>query len=200
MFEAAAGSSPAADSDSILCRLCGRRLRAISNTHLVRAHGFAPGHPIDDYKKTFQVERAECEETRRSQISSLEMTWERQGRLWTPERVKATIAQRAAAGAPLNSTSVRTAWPQLIFAARKHFGSWDRALTSAGIDARQVRARAAWSRETIIAEIRRRMASGAVLRSGQSSPLRQAARRAFGSWEQALRVAGVAVVPVAMNG
>jgi hypothetical protein len=178
------------EADSILCRLCGKRFRAISNTHLVGVHGFSPDHPIDEYKQAFQLERAECEETRQCQVRSLEETWERQGRLWTPERVLAAITDRATQGAPLNSSSVRTAWPQLIVAAGKLFGSWDGALESAGVDTGEVRVRTAWTREKIIAALLRLRAAG-TLSHQQGSALGQAARRAFGSWTQALRAAGL---------
>ncbi len=185
--------------DSILCRLCGRRFRSISNTHLVSAHGFAPEHPIDDYKNTFGIERAECEETRQSQVRSLEETWGRQGRLWSGERVLQVIAERAARGAPLNSTRVRGDHPQLILAARKFYGSWDRALEAAGLDASRVRVRACWTHEAIVGAIRSLRAAGA-LRRQQGSALGQAARRAFGSWNGAiLAAAPPSERPIAVN-
>lgn len=174
-------------ADSLVCRLCGRRFRAISNSHLVRRHGFDPAHPIDDYKDLFGLDRAECEETRRRQVESLEGTWERQGRLWTQDRVREEIATRAAAGEPMNSTAVRTSRPQLILAARKLFGSWDRALEAAGLEPARVRARAVWTPEMILESIRALPFEVLQSRDTKNGSLGQAARRAFGSWDEALR-------------
>jgi hypothetical protein len=182
---------PAARPDSILCGLCRRDFRALSNTHLVRFHGFDPEHPIVAYKKRFGVQRAESEDTRSRQIRSLERTWERQGKRWSRERVRCEILQRVRRKEPLNAAAVKKSRQHLIWTARKHYGSWDRALDSAGVNPGLVRRRIAWNRETILARLRQLRNDGQGLSwTALDRRLAQAARRAFGSLDQAIVAAG----------
>ncbi len=181
--------------DFIICGLCRKSFRAISNTHLVRSHGFDAEHPIEDYKERFNVSSAECEETRERQIHSYQDTLERQGKRWTPARVVREIAGRAGRLEPLNAKTVVKCRQQLMLAARTFFGSWDAALAAAGVQAEQVRLRSRWTPETILERIRGLAGSGASLSytacDAKESGLGQAARRAFGTWAGALQAAGL---------
>lgn len=183
------------DVEAIECGLCRRLFRAITNTHLVRVHAFDPEHPIEEYKARFGLERAECLETRESQIRSYRETLERQGRLWTPERVLAEILGRARRGAALSHSAASREHPLLVWEAARHFGSWRAALAAAGLDPERFALRRRWSRERLLAELRRLETSGVPLREIDCARhvrgLTQAARRLFGGWDQALAAAGL---------
>lgn len=185
----------AVNDDSIVCRLCNRRFRAISNTHLIRIHDLDPEHPVEEYKGRFGIERAECVETRQQQVRSLERTLERRGKLWTPERVRREIRRRSRRGEALNSKTIVESAPQLVLAARRFFLSWDGALKAAGLDADKIRRRLAWTRERILGQIRELARTGAPLnhaaRHRRGDGLVAAARREFGSWDLALEAAGI---------
>lgn len=65
----------------------------------------------------------------------------RRGIDWTRDRVVAAIAECRAAGAPLNAKAVERDWFTLLLYARRLFGSWDAALSAAGLDPATVRKR-----------------------------------------------------------
>lgn len=73
------------------------------------------------------------------------------------------------------------------------FGSWDRALTSAGLDADDVNRYRKWTKETVIFELRQRFKEHQPLNSAslqsQEPGLHAAAVRHFGSYDAALRSA-----------
>jgi hypothetical protein len=74
------------------------------------------------------------------------------------------------------------------------FGSWDRALHAAGLDADEVSRYRKWDRNTIVAELKERYADRDSLNSGalqkQDPGLHAAAVRHFGSYDGALKAAG----------
>jgi len=73
------------------------------------------------------------------------------------------------------------------------FGSWDRALHAAGLDADEVNRYRKWTRKTIVFELRQRYRDHEPLNSGaiqRDEPgLHAAAVRHFGSYDEALRAA-----------
>src|SRR5689334_16229570 len=75
------------------------------------------------------------------------------------------------------------------------FGSWDRALHAAGLDADDVSIYRAWDRNTIVFELKERARDHEPLNSGaiqKDEPgLHAAAVRHFGTYDTALRAAGV---------
>ena len=74
------------------------------------------------------------------------------------------------------------------------FGSWDRALHAAGLDADEVSRYRKWDRNTIAAELKERYADREGLNSGslqkEDPGLHAAAVRHFGSYDAALKAAG----------
>jgi len=62
-------------------------------------------------------------------------------RRWSPERVIEEVRTLAHDGQPLNSKAVQRQHCALFTAGRRHFGSWDRALTAAGLDPAEARRR-----------------------------------------------------------
>lgn len=58
------GLEPADDPASVECLICGKRFRAITQTHLRRAHDFEGDNPVRDYLAQFGLMTAVCEKTR----------------------------------------------------------------------------------------------------------------------------------------
>lgn len=119
---------------------------------------------------------------------------------WNKQRVIAIIKSAKKKGWDLNWSSVtkrRDDLGKAAFAAiqGRLFGSWDRALTAAGLDADEISRYRRWSKNTIIFELKTRAADGENLNSGavqQEDPgLHAAALRYFGSYDKALRAARI---------
>ncbi len=75
------------------------------------------------------------------------------------------------------------------------FGSWDRALHAAGLDAAEISRYRKWSRAAIVSELRERHRDGDALNSGamqrEDPGMHAAAVRHFGNYDTALRAAGL---------
>jgi hypothetical protein len=119
---------------------------------------------------------------------------------WTKQRVIAEIKQARKKNQDLNWASVtqrRDDLGKAAFAAiqGRLFGAWERALAAAGIDADDVSRYRRWSKNTIIYELKARVADGDDLNSGsvqRDDPgLHAAALRYFGSYDDALRAAKI---------
>lgn len=67
---------------------------------------------------------------------------------WDEDRILDELRSRHKAGEPLNAGEVCVSNTALITAARRTFGSWDKALDAAGIDSGQVRKRAPGKRRS----------------------------------------------------
>ena len=82
---------------------------------------------------------------------------------------------------------------KLVSAARRHFGSWRKALVTAGVLAPHERKRSLkkWPTQRIIAAIQDRHVRGLPLLAGADPRLGSAARRSFGSWYAAVTAAGI---------
>jgi len=84
---------------------------------------------------------------------------------WTAAEVTAEISRRRRAGLPLNLGAVQAEGQSLTHQARSRFGSWDAALSAAGVDPGTTRLqRPAWTRKEIITALRRRQREGRSLR------------------------------------
>ncbi len=119
---------------------------------------------------------------------------------WTKQRVIAEIKQARKKNQDLNWASVtqrRDDLGKAAFAAiqGRLFGAWERALAAAGIDADDVSRYRRWSKNTIIYELKARVADGDDLNSGsvqrEDPGLHAAALRYFGSYDDALRAAKI---------
>jgi hypothetical protein len=105
------------------------------------------------------------------------------------------IFLRQEAGQPLHCLAVARRASRLYDAGRRCFGSWREALRAAGIDPASVqRARQPWTRDEIIAELRRcaRASKNEYRPDYSTEAFVKAARRLFGSWQAALDAASVA--------
>lgn len=113
---------------------------------------------------------------------------------WTEVSVVEAILDRQLANRPLNAGAVAKHRASLYCGARRCFGNWAAALRAAGVDPAAVRKRHGfWTHEEVIKELRR---CSHQVRDPRSSswyppPLMQAALRRFGSWQKALRAAGI---------
>ena len=181
----------------VVCRICGAELQALSS-HLHFIHELTPS----EYSAEFPGAELLCEELRaRMRISERHLLphWEP---LWSPEYVLDRIAEYRAQGCSVNLAAMDDLDVPLLGAANKYFGSWDEALRRAGLDPRKERARPAGfyypTAESVCAEIQRRVAAGWSLNhtdmvkdEHRDIALRLGGDRFFGSWDGALRAAGI---------
>jgi len=123
---------------------------------------------------------------------------------WSEKKIAVAINNRAHSLIPLNSSAVRRGEfkdPRLYEAGIHYFGTWDKALSAAGICPSTVRLRERWSKEKIIKKIHSIRLKGKTtskeLRQYHEG-LVQACGRHFGSWTAALAAANI--VPNARRG
>ena len=111
---------------------------------------------------------------------------------WSLERVVSELRQLHAGGEVITYAALRAAgFGGLLSAADRYVGSFSRAIQLAGI----APARPLWTRDRVLAEIKRLHEDGIELSSQQlvdngRSGLIKAARRHFGSWLDAVEAAG----------
>lgn len=119
---------------------------------------------------------------------------------WTPQTILTELRLRHTKGEPLNYRSLARMNRSLVSAAAYHFGSFKKAVVSAGIDYTGVSGRPKWSKPQIIQAIKAARRAGRDLSwtavMAAKSPLRNAAfvavqKRMFGGWPRALEAAGV---------
>ncbi|MBI3273063.1 MAG: hypothetical protein HYZ53_29000 [Planctomycetes bacterium] len=177
-------------NDRIQCKICGRFFASLT-FHLIRTHHVAP----DAYKKEFNERRIVSEALcyKRSQ-NALEMGWGKNS--WTDARVLETIRRMAGAGKSLSATDLKGR--SLLIAGTNHFGSWDAALSAAGVDpasVRRIEPHGSWSRERVLAEIEQLEAGGHDLSplnmTKMNVQLYSASWTYCGGWPAALKAAGI---------
>jgi hypothetical protein len=119
---------------------------------------------------------------------------------WTKQNIIALIKQARRDVENLHWSAVTRRRDELKLAAfaslqRRLFGSWDRALTAAGLDADEVAAYRKWDRNLICFELRSRRRENEPLNSAavqQEDPsLHAAAVRYFGEYDAVLRRCGI---------
>jgi hypothetical protein len=119
---------------------------------------------------------------------------------WTKPRIIAVIKDAKRKGADLHWSSVTKRRDELGKAAfaslqPRLFGRWDRALHAAGLDADEVSIYRSWDRNSILFELRSLYRDKEPMSSGQLQKddpgLYAAAVRHFGSYQKALRAAGI---------
>lgn len=115
---------------------------------------------------------------------------------WTEEAVLEGIRQAAREGRDLSAHRMQKWNPSLVSTAQRLFGSWGKALITAGYAPDLVRRAREWTNEEILERIRALAANGADLSdrtaSAYDAGFQAAARKHFGSWAAALKAAGVA--------
>jgi hypothetical protein len=116
---------------------------------------------------------------------------------WTKAKVLKNIRQARRQRLILNSGEARNSMGRLYRAAVRHFGSWKNALEEAGIRYDTVARRGpfeSWSVERVVREILDLKTKGVERNysylQAHHAKLYAAARNCFGSWAEALRIAG----------
>jgi hypothetical protein len=111
-------------------------------------------------------------------------------RKWSEQRVLEAIQDGHVKGFPARRPGFGSI--PLAAAAQRRFGSWRKALSAAGLDLPQKQT-TQWTRELVIAEIRRWHERGLSLTRvwEEYSTLSAAAGRHFGGWHQAIAAAGL---------
>ncbi len=120
----------------------------------------------------------------------------RQKRVWNRSKVIAQIKELHAAGEPLHVSHVERSHGGLVGAATAHFGSWARAIEAAGLDYSRIRRQRAWSKASVLDEVRRMHQQGMALATTAEvrrryRTLHAASVRYFGSWAAAVKRAGL---------
>jgi hypothetical protein len=119
---------------------------------------------------------------------------------WTPAAIIRVIKDAKRGGKELHWSAVTKRRDELGKAAfaslqQRLFGSWDRALHAAGLDADEVNRYRKWDKNTVISELKERFRDGDALNSGaiqRDDPgLHAAAVRHFANYDQALRAAKI---------
>ncbi len=181
--------------DYVTCMLCRRQFKVIVNKHLVKIHGFDARRPLAQYRKAYPSSRIWCLRTRRTLSAALVRFARRQPKAWTKPQVVEKIRQLRERGMALGIRSVAGIYPRLLRGAVRHFGSWPRALESCGVDPTRVRQHRRWTPERVLRAMRSRRRQGQSLAYRvvhlEDTGLAKAAERGFGSWDQALRAAGL---------
>lgn len=117
------------------------------------------------------------------------LTWER----WSPAKILSKIRLISRRRRPLTSDEIERRYHNLVSAARRHFGSWSKAVMAAGVDPTKLQRVVPWSRERVIEAILTRTlrSEPLVARLIEPRSLVDAGQRFFGSWKAAVAAAGV---------
>lgn len=117
------------------------------------------------------------------------LTWER----WTPAKILAQIRLISRRRRPLTTAQVDRRYRNLASAARRHFGSWSKAVLAAGVDPTRLQRVVPWNRERVIEAILTRALRNEplVARLVEPRSLVEAAQRFLGSWAAAVAAAGL---------
>jgi len=120
--------------------------------------------------------------------------------VWNEQRIIQTLKQLHQEGKPLSYNALAKKKQSLVSAAAYHFGSYRRAVERAGIAYAEVLRRPRWSKQHIIAVIKKAKREGLDLHwssvTKRRDELGKAAfaslqKRLFGSWDRALHGAGL---------
>lgn len=117
------------------------------------------------------------------------LTWER----WSPARILAQIRVLSRRRRPLTTNQMDDRYQNLVSAARRHFGSWSKAILAAGVDPVTLQRVVPWNQERVIEAILTRALRGESLVARLIEPrsLPDAGHRLFGSWRAAVAAAGM---------
>lgn len=129
------------------------------------------------------------------------MTWER----WSPARILVMIRHLARRKRPLSARQVDRQYHRLVTAARRHFGTWTKAMLAAGVDPTKLQKVINWNPERVVETILMRALrnESLVARLVEPHSLVEAGNRFFGGWQAAITAAGLdpalTVMPPRLN-
>lgn len=112
---------------------------------------------------------------------------------WDEKKVIKRVKERIKQGEPINAGAVQRDDAGFFQAAKRVFGTWDKAVEAAGINYEKHRGMRRWSRDIIVKAIQDRARQGKeinsqAVKSGDGG-LYSAAARHFGSWSEAVKAA-----------
>lgn len=112
---------------------------------------------------------------------------------WSPARVLARIRALSRRRRPLTTDQIERRYRRLVSAARRHFGSWSKAVMAAGVDPTKLQRVVPWNRERVIEAILTRALRSEPLVGRLVKPrsLVDASYRLFGGWQAAVAAAGL---------
>lgn len=112
---------------------------------------------------------------------------------WSPLRVLATIRALSRRRRPIPAAELQRRLEPVMDAARRIYGSWPKALMTAGVDPLTFRRILPWTKDRIIEAVLTRALNNEPLGSCTVRPrsLAEAAVRVYGSWQSALTAAGI---------
>lgn len=112
---------------------------------------------------------------------------------WSPAKVLARIRSLSRRRRPLTTDQVERRYRRMVSAARRHFGSWSKAVMAAGVDPTKLQRVVPWNRERVIEAILTRALRSEPLvgRLVEPRSLVDASYRLFGGWREAVAAAGL---------
>ncbi len=113
---------------------------------------------------------------------------------WSPGRILSIIRGLARRGRPLGVGELKSRYAGcLVPAARRCFGSWNRAVIAAGVNPLRLKRVPAWTQERVLEAILTRVLDGEPVESRTVQPgsLAAAGAKFFGTWAAALKAAGL---------
>lgn len=179
--------------DEVICRHCGKAYLAITVSHLRHRHSYVGEHPINDYKRRYNLKFAKCTQTRRRHSRYMVQVFKARGQRWTRKQLLTEIRRAHRAGEGLNLTAAPIKWRR---AAERLFGSWPNAVGAAGLNYDDLLLLQRRSHRQIIGQIHELAQQGMPLDAThiqrQHSALFHSAKAWFpSSWGNALRAAGI---------
>jgi hypothetical protein len=117
------------------------------------------------------------------------LTWER----WSPARILVMIRNLSRRNRPLTTQQVERRYHNLVTAARRHFGTWTKAVLAAGVEPTRLQRVVRWTPERVIEVILTRALRNETLVARLVEPrsLVEAGQRFFGGWPAAVTAAGL---------
>ncbi len=115
------------------------------------------------------------------------------GKRWSPAKILVAIRHMARRQRPLTTLQIERRHHNIVSAARRHFGSWNKAVVAAGVDPSKLRRVVPWKPGLVIEAILTRALRNDSLSARQVEPrsLTAAGERFFGSWPAAVLAAGL---------
>lgn len=118
---------------------------------------------------------------------------------WKDKEILENIKEYDSRGVNLSCKNIRKINPPLVYSTERHFGSWAKAITTAGLDYYNkiaINKNKYWTCEKIIQKIKELHSNNISLNSqsmqkGKNRDLFDAAKNKFGSWENAIKNAGL---------
>lgn len=181
--------------DFVTCRLCGKALLWVTPSHLMGPHGWTTPHPQEEYKRRFGVARTDCLRTARKRERHSALALALRGRLWSRERLRGLVRDRLRRGLPVNLGAVERECPTAPREAVRFFGGWTGLLEDCGLKVEEILLRRRWTPSAVLAAVRAAGRRGEELSDAAARSrdpgLHAAAISRFGSWDGALRAAGL---------